>query len=481
MAQVYRARRVGPVGFRKEVAIKRLRQAMIGRDDAMREALVNEARNGGLLRHPGIVEIYEFDRVGDEWYLAMEFVQGWTLDEVLWRAVSGDVPPELLAPGGGALSTPVVLDLVRQVAEALAHAHEATDEQGTPLRLVHRDLKPANVFLDHRGTIKLADFGLAKSRANVRQTTDADRTKGSPLYMSPEQVLGEVLDGRSDLFALGTLVVEMCTGRAPFEGDTVANTLLKVMGVDWAEVEPAMAQAAPLLNPVAHKLLQKDRALRYSSARSLAEDLSRLASRRPVGEFSALLAQGLREGATTTPPPDDALGARRTALQSVVAVTPGGGWGLLVALLLLLGLLLVAFVVVLRAAPRGGADFESVSGPSAEALGDEDTPEAALLAPPAPSSGEQVLHRPPQEAQLWQDLELLARPVGPGPWVVRANYRVGASSWRSIDVPCADGECRALVPITSSARLEYWIEATGPSDARWTMGSAEAPIPVTVR
>lgn len=303
MAQVYRARRVGLSGFRKEVAIKRLRPGTMGRDEHLREALINEARNGGLLRHPGIVEIHEFDHVGDDWYLAMEFVDGWTLEEVLWRAASEELPGHLRSETGAAgLAQAIVLDLARQMAHALCHAHEARDERGQLLGLVHRDLKPANVFLARDGVVKLADFGLAKSRANLRQTADADRTKGSPLYMSPEQVSGEPLDARSDLFALGTIVVELSVGTTPFEGATVANTLVKVMGVDWTETEVLMGQRAPALLPLVQRLLQKDPADRWPSARALAAELDAFAASQPLGAGSRMLSASMAADDPTVRP-----------------------------------------------------------------------------------------------------------------------------------------------------------------------------------
>ena len=187
------------MGFSKEVALKRLRKGAVGRDRRQIEALVNEARLGGQLRHPGLVEVYGCEVVDGSFCLAMEYVKGWELDDVLWRLSSADVP----LPQGA------VIDILRQLADAIAYAHSATDGEGAPLRLVHRDLKPQNIFLDHRGRVKIADFGLAKSTANLYQTTEADVTRGSPLYMSPEQIEGQALDGRSDLFALGSIASEL--------------------------------------------------------------------------------------------------------------------------------------------------------------------------------------------------------------------------------------------------------------------------------
>jgi tRNA A-37 threonylcarbamoyl transferase component Bud32 len=485
MAQVFRARRVGPSGFRKEVAIKRLRPGTVGRDERMREALINEARNGGLLRHPGIVEIHEFDEVEDEWYLAMEFVHGWTLEEVLWRAASDELPPHLRSETGApGLAQALVLDIARQMAHALAHAHEARDEQGHPLGLVHRDLKPANVFLSTQGVIKLADFGLAKSSANLRQTTDADRTKGSPLYMSPEQVSGSPVDGRSDLFALGTLVVELCVGTTPFEGATVANTLVRVMEVDWPQVEQLMEARAPALLPIVQRLLQKDRRDRYPSARALAAELDQFAGPQPLGAGSVMLAHAMSmdEPTVAAPAPDP---RAETAAQSAVhGGASGGSWALLGALLLVLGSLMAAFIWVLRL-PASKGEFAGIRAPVAEELdavgdgGPGPTPEAPP--PAATASDDAFTHVPPGAAGLWQDLDLRVERTGEGLWAVRVSYRSPGDTWRLLPLNCVERICAASLPVTSDGGIEYYLDADGPDGRTWWFGTAEQPVRVAPR
>lgn len=487
MAQVFRARRLGPSGFRKEVAIKRLRPGTMGRDERMREALINEARNGGLLRHPGIVEIHEFDHVDDEWYLAMEFVHGWTLEEVLWRAASDELAPRMRSETGAAgLAQAIVLDLARQMAHALAHAHEARDEDGHPLLLVHRDLKPANVFLAQSGVVKLADFGLAKSRANLRQTTDADRTKGSPLYMSPEQVSGKSVDGRSDLFALGTIIVELCVGTTPFEGATVANTLVRVMEVDWTEVEQLMQDRAPALLPLVQRLLQKDPQNRYRSARALAAELDQFAAGHPAGVQTSALAHsmGLNEPTVALSVPE-AWGAS-TGSQSIIESASGGGWGLLFALLLLLGVLIGTFVWVLGMPGTRGGEFAGIRAPVPEDLNEGEHEAGMAQTATSPSTepattSDSFTHVPPSSAGMWQDLDLRVKKAAKGPWLVRVAYRVPGAGWRLLPLNCVESQCAASLPITSGARIEYYLEGEGPSGETWGYGSAEEPVSVSVR
>jgi len=519
MAQVFRARRVGLSGFRKEVAIKRLRPGTMGRDEHLREALINEARNGGLLRHPGIVEIHEFDHVGDEWYLAMEFVDGWTLEEVLWRAASEELPTHLRSETGAAgLAQAIVLDVARQMAHALSHAHEARDERGQLLGLVHRDLKPANVFLARDGVVKLADFGLAKSRANLRQTADADRTKGSPLYMSPEQVSGEPLDARSDLFALGTIVVELCVGTTPFEGATVANTLVKVMSVDWTETEALMGARAPALLPLVQRLLQKDPADRWPSARALAAELDDFAASQPLGAGSRMVAASMAADdptirpdpapATSVPPfgtgevrplstgetaalatgeapalgtgshpplpgaITDPVGDASTVDSLLDEGESSGTWAMVAGLVALLLVLMGVFVWVLRQ-PGTSGDFAGIREPLARELDGGPSP--------LPPEDGAFAHTPPRAAQMWQDLNLKVLRRARGAWEISVGYRTPGESWRLVPLTCMDRVCEASLPVTSDAGLQYHLDARGPDGAQWRYGSEGAPVTVRVR
>lgn len=286
MAQVFRARRKGPMGFAREVAIKRLRWAAQGPDQKLIDALINEARISGRLRHPGIVEVQEFDEVDGAYFIVMEYVQGLTLDKVIWR----------LAEAGQVLPEGAVIDIGRQIAAALAYAHEAVDDDGRSLALVHRDLKPQNLFLDRGGVVKIADFGLAKSTSNLHQTRSTEGAKGSPLYMSPEQIAGESVDARSDLFAVGTLLAELATGQRAFEGSSIPNTLLKVLQVDTRESMDALRQASPRLQHIVSWLWKRSPAERPPTARILLDALDRLAGNDPPGQHTrALLAAMTQE------------------------------------------------------------------------------------------------------------------------------------------------------------------------------------------
>jgi serine/threonine protein kinase len=309
MARVYRARQTGPMGFSKEVALKRLRKGSVGRDRREIEALVNEARLGGQLRHPNLVEVYGCEVVDGSFCLAMEYVEGWELDEVLWRLSCAEVR----------LPQPAVIDILRQIADGIAYAHAATDELGLSLKLVHRDLKPQNIFLDKRGVVKIADFGLAKSTANLYQTTEANVTRGSPLYMSPEQIEGKPLDGRSDLFAIGSIASELSTGVRPFEGNSIPNTLIKILAADFGDSLSIMEAEFPQLAPIVRRLFAQLREERYRDGYALLGDLELLSDGRSVGAHTRALALALG-GADIRP-----LSADLRALYGPVEAALSGG------------------------------------------------------------------------------------------------------------------------------------------------------------
>jgi len=280
MASVFRALRSGPHGFAKQVAIKRL-HSTLNANESILKALINEARLGGQLKHPNIVEVYEFNKVRkdgvDAYYLAMEFVDGWTLDRVvkLGQEYTEPVPPE------------VVLEIVIQVCGGLHYAHMLETLDGEEVHLVHRDLKPANIILSREGVAKIMDFGIAKAATNLYKTTLADTTKGTPHYMSPEQVAGDPnISATSDIFALGTVIYELVTGKLLFKGDSLVSVLFAVAK---AQVDSQMAeldQHVPGLGAVIGRCLAKNPALRYPTAEALSDDL--LALREAIGGIDSI-------------------------------------------------------------------------------------------------------------------------------------------------------------------------------------------------
>ena len=269
MASVYRAVRGGVKGFQKEVAIKRIHDAKAD-DEKLIRGLINEARLGGQLKHPNVIEVYEFNKVGKTYYLAMEFVDGWTLDKLLKlsREHSMPVPPS------------VVLNVVAQVCEGLDYAHKLESLDGKKVELIHRDLKPANIMVSRFGVAKLLDFGIAKAATNEFKTTVADLAKGTPHYMSPEQIGGKKLTARSDLFAIGAVLYELVTGRVLFPGDRLEAILFSIVKDDITTQLGAADRRLPGVGPILRRLLAKDVENRPPDAAAVAHALQRLRSER---------------------------------------------------------------------------------------------------------------------------------------------------------------------------------------------------------
>ena len=249
----------------RAVALKFLPEGLAAEPQAL-ERFQREARAASALNHPGICTVHDIDAHEGQWFIAMELLEGQTLRERI-----GGRPVELSA----------LLDLGIQMADALDAAHGKG--------VVHRDLKPANVWVTPRGQAKLLDFGLAKlshqgavSDSSEKPTeappelTTAGSVMGTVAYMSPEQVRGEALDARTDLFSLGIVLYEMATGRQAFSGTTTGVVFDGILNRDpppASEANPAVPQE---LDRIIGKALEKDQDVRYQTARDLEADLKRL-------------------------------------------------------------------------------------------------------------------------------------------------------------------------------------------------------------
>jgi serine/threonine-protein kinase len=220
MAEVFLARRPGPDGFAKRVALKRILPHLAAQPDFV-AMFLDEAKLAAALDHPHIVHIHDFGRDGDAYYLSMEYVNGEDLAALFKRA------NELAAP----LDPLDVATILVAACEALQHAHENG--------VVHRDVTPANLLVSFDGVVKLADFGIAKSQAVASHAkTNVGTLKGKIPYMSPEQARARALDRRSDLFSLGVVGWELLTGRRLFHR---RNELDMLRAVQMCDVPPLMS------------------------------------------------------------------------------------------------------------------------------------------------------------------------------------------------------------------------------------------------
>jgi serine/threonine protein kinase len=265
MAEVYLARQSGPAGFEKECVIKRILPSLAA-DQHFVQMFLDEARIAARLSHPNIVQIFDLGTLSEkDYYLAMEHVPGVDLQQV------SDAEEER----GGRLPLAVALRIISNVAEGLDHAHRATDSRGELLGLVHRDITPSNIIVSVDGAAKILDFGIAKAVAR-QERTEVGVIKGKIPYMSPEQVQGEALDHRSDLFSLGTMLYQLTTGRRPFDGQNAAELSLKILYEQPPAPEDLVQNYPPQLGEIVRRALNKRKAERFGSARELQEALDEL-------------------------------------------------------------------------------------------------------------------------------------------------------------------------------------------------------------
>lgn len=209
-----------------------------------------EAKAAGRLNHPNIVTIYDVGKSGEIAYIAMEFLQGRELRDIMNDA--------------GLLPVDHVLDIVAQVASGLAYAHEH--------EIVHRDVKPSNIMVIRDGHVKITDFGIARMASSAVRT-QTGMVLGSPKYMSPEQVMGKEIDQRSDIFSLGVMLYEMLTGQAPFNGDNVNAIMYQTLNAVPAPPNSVNAVVPEMLNFIVAKALAKGIDDRYQNAKDFAADL----------------------------------------------------------------------------------------------------------------------------------------------------------------------------------------------------------------
>lgn len=271
MGRVYRAIRYGTEGGEEELALKILDRRATSTSSQVR-ALVDEVRLGQLLRHSNIVRTDELRKVGDSYCIAMEYVDGWPLDRLI----------ELHRTQGQPIPLVTALELMVAIADGLTYAHALSDENGQHLGLVHRDLKPGNVMIARDGAVKLMDFGTAKSAANLYQTEDGE-TRGTPLYMSPEQVMGDELDQRSDIFSLGSILYELVMLEPCFKGNNLVMVMRNVADADLEEQQEDIAAAATALEPIFSRCMQAKPEHRFQTVPELADKLRELHQSRPVG------------------------------------------------------------------------------------------------------------------------------------------------------------------------------------------------------
>jgi serine/threonine protein kinase len=259
MADIFQAKLIGVEGFVKDVAIKKILPCWSDNPDFV-AMLIDEAKVLLHLNHPNIVQVFEFNKEDDHYYLVMEYIKGVDLKALVRKYGKKPLPIN------------VALHIISQVALGLKYAHQKCDEKGNHLGIVHRDISPQNILISFDGEVKLTDFGIAKARGKSSETVTGT-IKGKFCFMSPEQARGEEIDHRSDIFAVGLVLYELVTGKRCFDG---SNDFAVLDLVKKAEIQfPENCELPEGLKDIILRCLKKDPIDRYQNISEFLEDIEK--------------------------------------------------------------------------------------------------------------------------------------------------------------------------------------------------------------
>jgi serine/threonine-protein kinase len=462
MAEVFRACRIGPGGFAKQVALKRVLPDL-GRDPQFVRMFLEEARLQAQLSSPGLIQVFDFGEQAGTYFMVMEYVDGADLGALL-----AAVGP--LEPGLGAY-------LGRQLCGALADVHRATDATGQPLGIVHRDVTPGNILLSRDGHVKLGDFGVAKARArSVR--TERGAIKGKLAYLSPEQVRGDEVDARTDVYGLGLVLFEVLTGSRYLDGASDAE-LLRAAGRPVFRAPSAVRPGIPpVLDDVLRRALAVEPERRYPSASQFEEALGHAgpaleagAARRQIGELvrglpappASITTKGPSADELASAPTEPGLAAaevtgpvaaRRRRTEVVAAaeirgrtaprrvfpwIALAGGVGV-VALVLGVRLLRTTPSSVAPAEPVAARESAAADGPTGTAF-----PGATPASAPQPPAPERAVAATPRVARGKVSTGPSAAPAGAAPAVPAAAPPTSAPGPRALDPAAATRDRLAAI------------------------------------
>ena len=261
MGLVYEATQRGIGGFRKIVAIKLIREEYSSIEE-FRNNFIGEAKLVADLIHTSIVQTYHLGKVGEQYFMTMEYVSGWNLEEFLDRHVETDqyIPTDL------------AVFIVSRICRGLAYAHRKKDKDGRPLGIVHRDVNPKNIMIGKEGDVKLTDFGIAKA-LDLMYNQEGDVIAGKDEYLSPEQARCEVTDSRADLFGCGIVMAELLLGYNIFEDADSDNTIRNILEMEIPNFSETREDVDERLNSILHLALQRPRDKRFQTAEQMLTEL----------------------------------------------------------------------------------------------------------------------------------------------------------------------------------------------------------------
>ncbi len=293
MAEVFLGEAASVQGFKKRVAIKRVLPHLAQNGNFI-GMFLDEARLGARLNHANIVTVFDIGAADDTYFIVMEFIDGCNLKKII----------ESLRRHGRHFPTKEALFLCMEACRGLSYAHELRDEEGDEMNLVHRDVSPPNILISKRGEVKVTDFGLAKATTQLEKT-DPGVVKGKFSYLSPEAALGEPVDARADIFALGIVLWEMLAGRRLFLGETDYQTVKLVQQASVPSIAHLNTEVDLELEELLRKSLSRNPSDRYQSAREFGDALAGYLFSHQMKvtayDIANLVKQTLAEGQKTQP------------------------------------------------------------------------------------------------------------------------------------------------------------------------------------
>jgi serine/threonine-protein kinase len=296
MAEIFLAVSKGEQGFQKPIVLKRI-LPKLAEDPHFVRMLVDEAHIASTLNHSNLVQVLDLGKTGGQYFLVLEFVDGWSLEQVRRRALAAKMK----------MPIPLVLYIVSALCRGLAYVH-TRERNGKSLGIVHRDVTPQNVMISQQGEVKLADFGIAKAVGKSEKSATG-MIKGKFAYMSPEQSLAKPLDARSDLFSVGTVLYLLTTGKKPFDGPTDADTIMQVRRARPEKPSTLVRDLNPDVERLINRALRADPGKRWQTAEQMADKIDAILVKLGQPSGPAPLKRWLetlaaRDGAKPPPVPD---------------------------------------------------------------------------------------------------------------------------------------------------------------------------------
>jgi len=273
-------------GFRRTVAVKKILPHLAENQDFIK-MFIREARLAALLQHPNIVQIIDFGKIQNVYLIAMEYIDGKNLAEIMVHVKEG-------------LPVDLSVFVIMKICTGLQYSHDKTDDKsGNPLHIVHRDISPQNILISFLGEVKITDFGISKARSEPSMT-QAGVIKGKLSYLSPEQALGRVADHQADIYALGLVFYEILSYKKIYRFD---NHIEAIRSIPKVNIPPLISLNPGIpdeLNRIVMKCLEKDKKLRYQSAQEIHDDLMSLRNKLNISYDASNLSDFMRKNFVKT-------------------------------------------------------------------------------------------------------------------------------------------------------------------------------------